>query len=196
VTEGSDPRQSRKLQTRLRIEETALQLFAQNGFEATTVEQIATACGISPRTFFRYFPTKEEVIFSDVGAELELLCGYIQGRPNHEGPYTKMREACILLAKDYEEKREKVVARSRLVRMNPRLSAHAGQLSVMWNDEVAEVLGGRHPHQTDHASRLIASIGSAALVAGIREWSGEGDLTAILRTTFADLEREVGRAQA
>jgi AcrR family transcriptional regulator len=62
VAEGLDPKQSRKLQTRRRIEDTALQLFARNGFDDTTVEQIAAACDISPRTFFRYFPSKDEVV--------------------------------------------------------------------------------------------------------------------------------------
>jgi AcrR family transcriptional regulator len=192
VTQGDDPKLNRKLETRRRIEGIALQLFAENGFDETTVEQVASACGISPRTFFRYFPSKDEVIFADVDLELGQLCDYIRARPDGEAAYASMREACIRLAADYEAKRERIVARSRLVRRNPRLSAHAGRLSVTWNDAVAEVLSERHPDQTDHAVRLIASVGSAALVAGIREWSGEGDLNSILRSTFADLERQVG----
>jgi TetR/AcrR family transcriptional regulator, regulator of mycofactocin system len=192
VAEGLDPKQSRKLQTRRRIEDTALQLFARNGFDDTTVEQIAAACDISPRTFFRYFPSKDEVIFAEVGEELELICDYIRSRPAREGPYATIREATIQLASDYEEKRERIVSRSRLVRLDPRLSAHSGRLSVTWTDKVADVLAERHPDQTDHISRLMASIGSAALVASIREWSGEGDLVTIMRATFARLEQEVG----
>lgn len=191
VAERLDSRQSRRLETRRRIEETALHLFAANGFDDTTVDQIAAACGISPRTFFRYFPSKDEVIFAEIDEELALLCDYIRARPAEERPYATIREACIRLASDYEEDRERIVARSRLVRANPRLSAHAGRLSVTWNDTVAEVIAERHAGETDHTSRLIASIGSAALVAGIREWSGHGDLATIMRATFAHLEREI-----
>jgi AcrR family transcriptional regulator len=192
VVEGLDPRQSRRLQARRRIEAIALDLFARNGFDDTTVEQIAAACDISPRTFFRYFPTKDEVIFAEIDDELKLLCDYIRSRPAGERPYATIREACIRLASDYEQKRERIVARSRFVRMNPRLSAHAGRLSVMWTDTVTEVIAERHPDQTDHTSRLVASVGSAALVAAIREWSGEGDLATIMHATFTNLEREVG----
>jgi len=51
--------------TRDHIERVALQLFAQRGYEGTTIEDIAEAAGISGRTFFRYFPAKEDVVFAD-----------------------------------------------------------------------------------------------------------------------------------
>lgn len=55
------------------IAKTALELFARNGFEATSVETIASAAGCSPRTFYRYFGTKEDVMFHDLPAVLEDL---------------------------------------------------------------------------------------------------------------------------
>src|ERR1051325_569606 len=58
-------RERKKAKTRWTIQENAFRLFAEQGYEATTVEQIAEAAEVSPSTFFRYFPSKEEVVLQD-----------------------------------------------------------------------------------------------------------------------------------
>jgi AcrR family transcriptional regulator len=66
VTEPEpDWRQRKKTATRGRIRASALRLFREQGYDATTVEQIAAAAGVSHMTFFRYFPAKEDVVLSD-----------------------------------------------------------------------------------------------------------------------------------
>src|SRR5689334_13716823 len=58
-------RERKKAKTRAAIQEHALRLFRKQGYEETTVEQIADAAEVSPSTFFRYFPTKEDVVLYD-----------------------------------------------------------------------------------------------------------------------------------
>lgn len=71
-------RERNRLQTRVAIEAAALELFRDRGFDRTTVGDIADRAGISPRTFFRYFPSKDHVIFTDHAAALAELRGRLR----------------------------------------------------------------------------------------------------------------------
>jgi AcrR family transcriptional regulator len=66
------------------IEQAALQLFADRGPDATSVEQIAEAAGISVRTFFRYFPTRDDLMLALPQRQVEGLCAAALSRPSHE----------------------------------------------------------------------------------------------------------------
>jgi TetR/AcrR family transcriptional regulator, regulator of mycofactocin system len=74
-------RTRKKARTRLAIQDAALDLFADWGFEATTVEQIAQRADVSPSTFFRYFGTKADIILSDHDTQLGQLCDAIRDQP-------------------------------------------------------------------------------------------------------------------
>lgn len=82
---------------RAEIAATALQLFAENGFEATTIDQITTAVGISRRSFFHYFGSKEDVVLGDTEALGESVRSVLEGRPDDESAWTAIREAFLTL---------------------------------------------------------------------------------------------------
>ncbi|WP_298335712.1 TetR family transcriptional regulator [Ferrimicrobium sp.] len=76
--------EERKERTRMMLTEAAAELFVMKGFDQTTVEEIAQAAGISPRTFFRYFATKDEVVMSFLWLKVDKLLGSLAVRPKEE----------------------------------------------------------------------------------------------------------------
>jgi len=86
-------RSRKKTKTRIMIEEAALELFAEQGYEATTVEQIAAKVEISPTTFFRYFPTKADVVLCQDAGLFPHLYQAICDRPASESAMEAVRQA-------------------------------------------------------------------------------------------------------
>jgi len=86
-------RERKKARTRAAIREHALRLFREQGYDATTVEQIAEAAEVSPSTFFRYFPTKEDVVLQD---DMELLwADALRAQPPGIPALTALRRAVL-----------------------------------------------------------------------------------------------------
>src|SRR5215813_6820235 len=102
ITEDDQPRpglrERKKAKTRAAIQQHALRLFQEQGYEATTIEQIAEAAEISPSTFFRYFPTKEDVVLYD--AFDPLLFAAFEAQPAELSPVQAMRSALRQLFAD------------------------------------------------------------------------------------------------
>jgi len=86
-------RERKKQKTRWAIQEHALRLFAQQGYDATTVEQIAEAAEISPSTFFRYFKTKEDLVVED--RYDDMMLAVIEATPPEVGPFETLRRAMV-----------------------------------------------------------------------------------------------------
>ncbi|RMI40391.1 TetR family transcriptional regulator [Streptomyces triticirhizae] len=85
-------RERKKLRTRRAIRDAAYRLFAEQGFDATTVDRIAAAANVSTSTFFRYFPTKEELVLSE-DPPARSLSEELAARPADEPPLTALRNA-------------------------------------------------------------------------------------------------------
>ena len=84
-------RERKKLATRLAIHEAGMRLFAERGFPATTVDAIAEAAGVSRATVFSYFPSKEEIVFGDAAAAVDLLAERLRERPAEESTVAAVR---------------------------------------------------------------------------------------------------------
>jgi AcrR family transcriptional regulator len=113
-------RERKKAKTRAAIQQHALRLFREQGYAATTVEQIAAAAEISPSTFFRYFPTKEDVVLYD---DLDpLLIAAFDAQPPELSPVQAMRGAihAVFFALPPAEM-EQQLERSRLILSVPEL---------------------------------------------------------------------------
>jgi len=116
-------RERKKAETRHRIQETALRLFLSQGYEATTVEEVAATAGVSHMTFFRHFPTKEAVVESDDYDPL--IAESIRRRPPEEDALTALHRALAEgLAAVYDAHHDVLFARTRLILTTPALRAH------------------------------------------------------------------------
>src|SRR2546429_432313 len=85
-------RERKKLQTRDNIARVALELFAERGYDETTLAEIAEAAEVSPRTIFSYFESKEEILFCDAPARLEQIKEKLAQRPEGSTTIDALRE--------------------------------------------------------------------------------------------------------
>ncbi len=115
-------RERKKAKTRRTIQEQALRLFAEQGYDATTVEQIAEASEVSPSTFFRYFPTKEDVVLQDDYDPL--LMASLRLQPPDMPPLTAIRSAFRQAFGEIpQEEQSQVLFRTKLSTSVPALRA-------------------------------------------------------------------------
>ena len=89
-------RERKRRQTRERIEQAAMTLFLERGFDATTIEEITEAADVSKRSFFDYFPSKEEVVFAWQDSFADRLMAAIAARPAAESSVKAVEEALIV----------------------------------------------------------------------------------------------------
>src|SRR5438874_11702470 len=99
--------------TRDAIVSAALELFEQRGFHETTVDDIAARADIAPRTFFRYFPTKEAVLFPDADAKSNWIMGALAARPADEHPFASLLAVVGELADEVEAAGDEIDLRQR-----------------------------------------------------------------------------------
>lgn len=187
-------RERKKERTRAELTDAAFRLFAERGFDETTVEDIVDQVEVSPRTFFRYFDSKEDVVigfFDDMGLELRAM---LEARPAGEPPFQALRGALGSLIDLYEERAERVMAAKRLAHETPAIRARLLDKHARWENWVTEVLCDRlgEPGQDDPHVRLIAAVALAAYGTAVNSWctvEGRQDLHALVE----DALREVGR---
>ena len=187
-------RERKKARTREALQEAALERFARRGFDGTTVEEIAEACEVSPRTFFRYFPTKEDVLFADAAIRRERLLTVIAERPEREPPFVALCAAMRTLTADYRDDRDALVARSKIVAASPHLQAYKAEHQHGWEADVVHVLERRARAQRDDVEReellLVTAVTTAALRVALDAWVADPsapDLGVLLDDAFARL---------
>ena len=161
-----DRRRQRGQRTREALEEAALRLVGGCGFESTTIEEIASEAGVSSRTFFRHFDTKEDVLLGNQSERLEHLRGLLGARPLDEPILTSVREAILGLAVDDERHRELTLARSRIIQSSPSVRARSTERRGEWEDLIAAFVAERL--RVDQHADLRPGLVAGATVASLR----------------------------
>ncbi|GAB3968285.1 TetR family transcriptional regulator [Actinoallomurus acanthiterrae] len=172
---------------RAELAELALGLFVERGYERTTVEDIAAAAGLSRRSFFRYFPTKEDVLFGDVDDLAEQIAAEIRARPGDEDAW-----ACLhTVLRDWEPRihtAQRELTGLRLIETTPALRARLHQRRDELRDRIATALRERPGAPLDaFTADLLTAAAGAALDAVAREWlrsDGTADRAALIDQAF------------
>jgi len=192
-------RERKKEQTRRALEDAALDLFERQGFDHTTVEEIAAACDVSPRTFFRYFATKDQVLFGDDGEFTDMLTE-LEQRPVDEPPLQSVRAFVNAKIESFADERERLVRRARVLAATPSLQFHGPHMELGKIEAVVDALARR-----DAAAgvtprvlelRLGVGVGFAAIRAALDTWIADGatgDLFAMVDEAFDRVEAGLGR---
>lgn len=172
-------RERKKLKTRTAIQREAMRLFQEQGYEETTIEQIAEAVEISPSTFFNYFRTKEDVVFYDPYDPL--FISMLMARPSDEPLGVAIRRTVSEgLVAIFQTDREVILARGRLIMEVPSLRARVWEELERSQELFCGVLAertGRDPH--DFELRVMTMMTIAAVYTAGVEWlraGGRGDL--------------------
>lgn len=168
-------RQKRRAQLSDRIEAHAIDLFERNGYEVVTVADIAEASDISTRTFFRYFATKDEVLFSGADDGLQRLSELISARPAAERPFAAVRAASLEYAAGLADQLDMLVRREGLATSNPAIRRRERARTALWATRIAEVLRGRDPTVDDLTLAMVSACPGIALAAAIHAMGTQTD---------------------
>ncbi|MDQ1006076.1 AcrR family transcriptional regulator [Streptomyces sp. V4I23] len=161
----------------------AFELFLERGFEQTTIDDIVRLAGVGRRSFFRYFPSKEDVVFPDHERCLAEMTAFLQQDNGEEEPVARVCDAARLVLRMYAANPSFSVQRYRLTKSVPGLRNH--ELSVVWRYErtLADYLRRRYVGWSDGTLRadVIAASVVAAHNNALRSWlrsGGQGDVAA------------------
>ncbi|MGH3602259.1 MAG: TetR/AcrR family transcriptional regulator [Pseudonocardiaceae bacterium] len=190
-------RERKKAETRSRIQEHALRLFLRQGYDATTVQEIASAAGVSHMTFFRHFPTKEAVVESDDYDPL--IAELIRRRPRDEEPLIAIHRALSQgLAAVYDTDQDVLLTRTKLVFSTPALRARMANNQYATERLFAESLAARGHAAGDHPEitlelRVQAAAALAAVTVALSAWvqsDGAYQLPTLVDRAFHALRRQ------
>ena len=161
--------------TRERIAAVALELFARQGFEKTTVDEIAAAAGIGRRTVFRYFASKNDMVWSDFDRVLERLRAALAA--HGQEPMMEALRLAVIESNRYEpEELPALRMRMTLITRVPILQGHSVIRYAAWRRLVAEFsaarIGGRYD---DLLPQTIAHAALGASIAAFTRWVRVGD---------------------
>jgi AcrR family transcriptional regulator len=182
VTENLGLRERKKLQTRAALIEAALELCDRQGFDATTVEQIAAAVDISPRTFNRYFATKEEVVLGPIEDMVRAVVAALDEQPRSGNELEALCRAHIKVFEDAQSQDppsplfDEFMVMNRIIAAAPSVRARSVEMGEWKLASVrAKVAERMQLDESDLRVRVVMSTWSALMQVAMDQWQGAVD---------------------
>jgi AcrR family transcriptional regulator len=162
VTQGL--RERKKQRTRRQIIDAAMGLFAERGYHATTIADIAAAADVAPRTFFSYFPSKEAVVFHRTDRDLDGLARALRDRLPGETAFDALRRWIDTMFDEWAADEDEALLRKRLCREDEGLANFEGGLMARMHELLLEAIAADLDEPPDALRpRLVAAAAVAAL---------------------------------
>jgi len=175
--------------SRGRLEQAALQLYSERGFEQTTVADIAMRAGLTERTFFRHFADKREVLFGGESSLQEISMNAIACAPDPLAPIDAVAVALDAWGVLIQDRRELVRQRRAVIAANAELQARELLKRASLASAIADAL--RRRGVADPAASLTAEAGIAVFKVAFERWMnepGQQDLPQLIRETLDQLK--------
>ena len=174
-----------------RLEQAAMELYGERGFDQTTVAEIAARAGLTERTFFRHYADKREVLFAGSEMLTGLLVAAVAGAPASATPLDAITAALEQVGALVQESRGRDFARARrsIIAANPELQERELIKLASWADTLAGALRDRGVD--DRAATLAAETGIAVFHVAFGRWVGDDDergLPPLVRESLDDLK--------
>lgn len=183
----SGRRERKKAATRRSLEQAAVRLAKERGFDNVTVEDIANVADVSKRTFFNYFASKEQAVLGGDPASAETIRRALTDRPSDESALRALEVVLGGLATHYAENRPDWAIRREVIRSDPHLLAAS---MVAWAElerTLVEAIAARldlDPDRDLYPGLLVGAAIAAVRLATLRWHTGEGSLEALLAEAF------------
>ncbi|CPR08718.1 TetR family transcriptional regulator [Mycobacterium bohemicum DSM 44277] len=176
----------RRNRTREALRQVALKRFASEGFGNVTVQQLAREAGVTERTFFRHFPTKEAVLFQDYDTEVDWLAEALARRPRSESVFEAVLASVDSYPHDVEVVRQAALARAELI-TGDQIAAHLRVVQSSFAEVLTDFVRQRYPDvaNIELVAKVAGSTLAAALIVGVETWGRDGctqDLGSITAT--------------
>ena len=166
-------RERNRARTYAEIADAALDLFERQGFDATTVEQISAAAGVSAATFFRYFAAKEDVLFTDEEASSADLVAAVAARTDRRpGSLAALADPVVAFARSMPGPTSPNSRRlTKLVMTTPSLAARSLRMRLRWERDIAAQLASESALDSPElVHTVVASMAVSCLTSGLRHW--------------------------
>lgn len=172
-----------------RLEQAALELYSERGFEQTTVKEIAKRAGLTERTFFRHFTDKREVLFPESNPLRDFLVDALDGVPDSAAPIDAIAAALDTIAEMLRERRELARQRQAVIAANAELQERELVKLASLVSGLTDAL--RRRGVADPAASLAAEAGIAVFKIAFERWISEAeqrDLAQLIRDALAELK--------